>query len=524
MAFFNSAIGVLQTLVIALGAGLGIWGAINLLEGYGNDNPGAQVQADGEAVRAAAEFTPDGPDGTVELSFRISGPALAGKTVVAFEVLYDDGKEVAAHEDMDDEAQTVYSPGIRTEFINNESNSHYAEAENPRNFTDTVYYTNLMPGRSYTVSGTLVDKATGKNLIIGGSEVTAEKTFTPEKKDGIVEISFELDCRELTGKSVVAYEFLYRDGIMIAGHADINDEDQTVTIGKKPTPTPTVTPIPSTKVPGRPSTPSTPGTTTRSAPVRTGDTTNILLPVILLGVSAAVRELEKTGYLTRHQERLENGKIGRIEYSIFERPQIPAEDDGGAIQYGDGATDRDIARPEACEEMEGTEDEPDAGFDLVPEEQSAVNGAGAETPVESKHAESLNECRTPEDKPLTGKPSTENPTEININKSNTDGSNTKGIKDGGIKGGQQFRRYGTFGNVFLTDDEFDRLRHEFPSGYMRRNERLSEYMATTGKRYDNHLSTIERWSRWDSDKSLQSQPPVRSYSHERYRYREGESL
>ena len=38
MAFFNSAVTVLQTLVIALGAGLGIWGAINLLEGYGNDN------------------------------------------------------------------------------------------------------------------------------------------------------------------------------------------------------------------------------------------------------------------------------------------------------------------------------------------------------------------------------------------------------------------------------------------------------------------------------------------------------
>ena len=44
MAFFNSAVGVLQTLVIALGAGLGIWGAINLLEGYGNDNPGAKSQ------------------------------------------------------------------------------------------------------------------------------------------------------------------------------------------------------------------------------------------------------------------------------------------------------------------------------------------------------------------------------------------------------------------------------------------------------------------------------------------------
>lgn len=44
MAFFNSAVGVLQTLVIALGAGLGIWGAINLMEGYGNDNPGAKSQ------------------------------------------------------------------------------------------------------------------------------------------------------------------------------------------------------------------------------------------------------------------------------------------------------------------------------------------------------------------------------------------------------------------------------------------------------------------------------------------------
>ena len=43
MAFFNSAITVLQALVVALGAGLGIWGAINLLEGYGNDNPGANA-------------------------------------------------------------------------------------------------------------------------------------------------------------------------------------------------------------------------------------------------------------------------------------------------------------------------------------------------------------------------------------------------------------------------------------------------------------------------------------------------
>ena len=44
MAFFTSAVGVLQTLVVALGAGLGVWGIVNLLEGYGNDNPGAKSQ------------------------------------------------------------------------------------------------------------------------------------------------------------------------------------------------------------------------------------------------------------------------------------------------------------------------------------------------------------------------------------------------------------------------------------------------------------------------------------------------
>lgn len=44
MEFFNQAITVLQTLVIALGAGLGVWGVINLLEGYGSDNPAAKSQ------------------------------------------------------------------------------------------------------------------------------------------------------------------------------------------------------------------------------------------------------------------------------------------------------------------------------------------------------------------------------------------------------------------------------------------------------------------------------------------------
>ena len=44
MAFFQSAVQTLQTLVVAIGAGLGVWGIVNLLEGYGSDNPGAKSQ------------------------------------------------------------------------------------------------------------------------------------------------------------------------------------------------------------------------------------------------------------------------------------------------------------------------------------------------------------------------------------------------------------------------------------------------------------------------------------------------
>lgn len=44
MEFFNSAVDVLKTLVVALGAGLGVWGVVNLLEGYGSDNPGSKSQ------------------------------------------------------------------------------------------------------------------------------------------------------------------------------------------------------------------------------------------------------------------------------------------------------------------------------------------------------------------------------------------------------------------------------------------------------------------------------------------------
>lgn len=63
------------------------------------------------------------------------------------------------------------------------------------------------------------------------------------------------------------------------------------------------------------------------------------------------------------------------------------------------------------------------------------------------------------------------------------------------------RRYGTFRNVLLTDDDLERLKTTFPDDWDQRVERLSSYMASKGKRYKNHLATIMTWARMDSEKS-----------------------
>lgn len=96
---------------------------------------------------------------------------------------------------------------------------------------DTVSYTGLVPNKEYTVSGVLMDKATGKELLIDGEPVTAEAVFTPEKSDGTVDVEFVFDARELlSATETVVFETLYRDGTELAVHADIEDEGQTVTI------------------------------------------------------------------------------------------------------------------------------------------------------------------------------------------------------------------------------------------------------------------------------------------------------
>ena len=191
---------------------------------------GSEVKVNGESVRATTGFTPEKPDGTVQLTFKVDATTLAGKSLVAIEVLFLNGKEVAIHADLEDEAQTVDIPGISTSFIGNETNSHMAPAIGEQKFTDSIFYTNLTPGKEYTVKGTLMDKESGKAFAVNGKKVTAEKTFKPESRTGKVDLTFTLDTSALAGKSIVAFEYLYEDKRQIAVHADINDEEQTVRI------------------------------------------------------------------------------------------------------------------------------------------------------------------------------------------------------------------------------------------------------------------------------------------------------
>ncbi len=96
------------------------------------------------------------------------------------------------------------------------------------NFTDI----GLTPGKEYNIKGVLMDKSTGEKFLVDGKEVNAEATFIASKTEGSIDIPFTFDASGLAGKSVVVFESLYRDGLELAAHTDIDDEGQTIDFGK----------------------------------------------------------------------------------------------------------------------------------------------------------------------------------------------------------------------------------------------------------------------------------------------------
>lgn len=194
---------------------------------------GKAIKVDGKEVTAEKTFVPEKADGAVELTFTLNASTLAGKTTVVFENLYLDDKEVAKHTDIEDEGQTIYFPAIKTTAVDSKDQDHVVDAAKKVTIVDTVSYTNLIPGKEYTISGVLMDKDTGKALLIDGKKVTATKTFTPDTADGTVEMEFTFDASKLGGKTTVVFETLKLDGKEIAVHRDLQDKGQTVKIKEK---------------------------------------------------------------------------------------------------------------------------------------------------------------------------------------------------------------------------------------------------------------------------------------------------
>lgn len=191
---------------------------------------GKALLIEGKEITSEKTFTASKETGTISVEFTFDARGLEGKEIVVFEKLYWKEAEIAAHEDIEDEDQTIlfHNPEIKTTAYDKETGDHYSYAVDQVTIIDKVSHQDLIPGKEYTVKGTLMDKETGETLLIGGKPVTAEKTFIAGKKDGSVELEFTFDASGLKGKETVVFEKLFYEEKEIAVHEDLDDKNQTV--------------------------------------------------------------------------------------------------------------------------------------------------------------------------------------------------------------------------------------------------------------------------------------------------------
>lgn len=188
------------------------------------------TDADGNELVSTAKFTAASADGSVDVKFTFDGTAMAGHSVVFFENVYYTDKLIAVHADIDDEAQTVHIPLIFTSVKDKDTDSHMSLAGSDVTLTDTVAYRNLVPGKTYTVSGTLMDQRTGKAVTVNGKAVTSSADFTPDTADGETKVDFRFNTKGLDDTTVVVFEKMFYGKAVIAAHEDINNKGQTIYI------------------------------------------------------------------------------------------------------------------------------------------------------------------------------------------------------------------------------------------------------------------------------------------------------
>lgn len=235
---------------------------------------GEEFLINGEPVTSEVVFTPSEPDGSVEMTFTFDGSSLTGKTLVVFEDVYYKEKTVASHAEIESDPQSIYYPEIGTQAKDGEDGDQEAKADKEVTIIDTASYKNLTPGLTYQISGVLMDKTTGAELLINGKTVTGQTEFVPESAEGTVDVTFIFDAEGVAGKEVVVFEKLYLmlDGkaIPVTSHEDLTDQGQTVKLVVEET----------LKTPETPDTPTT-------NPPQTGDTTSPVLWIAIAILSVA---------------------------------------------------------------------------------------------------------------------------------------------------------------------------------------------------------------------------------------------
>ena len=191
----------------------------------------ALLDENGNKITASTEFIAEnGGEGSVTVTFEIPTSIIKGKTTVVFESLLDNGTEITSHADINDEGQTVTYPEIHTTATDSVTGNHEGSSvDDKATINDKVEYSGLIAGKEYKIIGVLMDKETGEAIVgENGETFTVEKTFTADESSGGIELSFEVPSSVIAGKTAVVFENAYKDNVLIAVHADINDADQTV--------------------------------------------------------------------------------------------------------------------------------------------------------------------------------------------------------------------------------------------------------------------------------------------------------
>lgn len=197
---------------------------------------GKPVISNGKKVTSEKEFICKDENGTIKMEFSFDASNLYGKDVVVYEKCFDvtAEEEVARHEDLEDNDQTVSFPKIGTKAGAVGADNNILKPEGMQSIVDTIIYENLIPGREYKAKTWLVE-SDGKK--INGTDV--ETTFTAKEKNGSIDVKVTFDAEKVRGDRVTVFEEIYLikadSEVLVGEHKDTNDNDQTVKLlGRSP--------------------------------------------------------------------------------------------------------------------------------------------------------------------------------------------------------------------------------------------------------------------------------------------------